>query len=399
MTKKTRKASKNKSLFAIIVAVLFLLSFSSCFISGIFNPAIKTEETAEYIADVVKNHTRKGTYAALLVEPKSSTEKKLIDTGTELYSLYGVFRENIASYVSTVNADHTHDVRFKDIQSENLSYVYVTSGFNSVAYHGHYKHEYYPLELMFNREKDPEVWQQKNFSSLLYISQSQADKFLDLNGMEHNETNYKSLLKTRIMLTTNGVEKEWQIEDIYLQQNYFYEAVTECAGEFVFAWSLDAFLQGPKKQSLYFLSSYSFRNSFYFDYATALYPQSDFEYKISDFNFTDDFKLDAKRLFFSSDSNTPLLSTLVLVFGIILVSSGLAIIYFVLPDLKWWHHFVFATSALLPYLSFKILHKITSRILFFSTVATNANLIMLLTTIFVYSVIVLLKKKKIYAKS
>ena len=391
-----RNHTDKKILLTLLSSFLFVVSFSLCFISGSVNPALKTEETAEYVANIAKNHTKNGMYAALLVEPNDNTEKKLIDTGTELYSLYGVFRENIASFASTVNADHVYDVRFKDIETNNLSYVYVTSGFNTVSYHGHYKHEYYPLELMFMRDKDHEVWGQSNFNSLLYISQTQADKLLDSKGMEHNEENYKSLLKTRIFLTTNGIEKEWQIEDIYLEQNYFYDAVSECAGEFVFAWSSDAFLQGPKKQSMYFLSSYAFRNSFYFDYATTLYPQSDFVYKINEYNLINNFKIDDSRLIFSNDSKDSVGSSLILVLGIVLVLSDFVVIYLFITDLKWWHHFLFGSSAIVPYLIFKIVFLISGNPLLFSTFSTKVNLIMLLCSILVYVVILFIKKRKTY---
>lgn len=387
-----------KALFVALVSALFLTSFTSCFISGMLNPALKVEESAEYVADIAKNHTKNGKYAALLVEPNDRTNKKLIDTGTELYSLYAVFRENIASFASTVNADHTYDVRFKDIETDNLSYLYVTSGFNSVAYHGHYKHEYYPLELMFMRVKDEEVWQKPSFGSLLYISQAQANKFLDLEGLEHSLENYKSLLKKRIFLTTNGVDKEWQIEDIYLQQNYFYEAVTECAGEFVFAYSSDGFSQGPKKQSMYFLSSYAFRNSFYFDYASSLYPQSDFDYKISTFNFKDNFVVDYSRIVFSASSLDSVGSTLVLIFGTLFALSSFIIIFIFIPDLKWWHHLIFGASAIAPYLFFKLLYAITGKVMLFSSFSTKANLIMMLAVFLIYVIILFVKKRKIYAK-
>jgi len=387
-----------KALFVALVSALFLTSFASCFISGMFNPALKVEESAEYVADIAKNHTKNGKYAALLVEPNDRTNKKLIDTGTELYSLYAVFRENIASFASTVNADHNYDVRFKDIETDNLSYLYVTSGFNSVAYHGHYKHEYYPLELMFMRVKDEEVWQKPSFGSLLYISQAQANKFLDLEGLEHSLENYKSLLKKRIFLTTNGVDKEWQIEDIYLQQNYFYEAVTECAGEFVFAYSSDGFSQGPKKQSMYFLSSYAFRNSFYFDYASSLYPQSDFDYKISTFNFKDNFVVDYSRIVFSASSLDSVGSTLVLIFGTLFALSSFIIIFIFIPDLKWWHHLIFGASAIAPYLFFKLLYAITGKVMLFSSFSTKANLIMMLAVFLIYVIILFVKKRKIYAK-
>ncbi|MCR4661090.1 MAG: hypothetical protein K5765_03690 [Clostridia bacterium] len=353
------------------------------------NSKTKVEQTAEFVANVVKNNTKNGKYAALLVEPNEKTDKNLIDTNLELYNLYGVFRENIASYVSTVNADHQYDVRFKSISTNNLSYVYVTSGFNTVPYHGHFKHEYYPLELMFKRDKlNP------SFNSLIYISQSQADKFLDLDGLEHSTENYQSLLNTKVVLRTNGVEKEWQIEDIYLEQNYFYDAVTECAGEFVFAWSSDAFLKGPKKQSLYFLSSYSFRNLFYFDYATSLYPQSDFDYKVSDYNFIDGYKIDTSRLVFSTNSHDQIGSFLVLSFGILLDVSNLIAVYFLLPNIKWWYHIAFGISTITPYLVFKLIYLMTGNIALFSSFATTANMIMLLSTIFLYVIIVLLKKRK-----
>lgn len=391
--------SNKKILFTTLVSVLFLASFSLCFVSGACSPSVKTEKTAEYVANIATNHTKNGLYTALIVEPNDKTEKKLIDTGTELYSLYGVFKENIASYASTVNADHTYDIRFRDIETSNLSYLYVTSGFNSVPYHGHYKHEYYPLELMFMREKDPEIWGKSNFDSLLYISQTQANKLLDLKGLEHTTDNYKNLLKTRIFLTTNGVEKEWQIEDIYLEQNYFYEAVNECAGEFVFAWSSNAFLKGPKKQSLYFLSPYAFRNSFYFEYATTLYPQSDFDYKISDFNFTDNFKVDNSKLVFSINSNDAIGSTLILVLGITLAMSNFVIIYFLLPEIRWWNHLIFGFSMIAPYLVFKLIFKLTGDVVCFSAFSTNANMIMLLSTIFVYLVVLLLKRRKANASN
>lgn len=389
-----RIARRKTPFFTTLISIIFVVSFSFCFISGSINPSVRVEQSAEYVANVAKTHTKNGQYAALLVEPNKKTDKKLIDTGIELYSLYGIFRENIASFVSTVNADHLYDVRFKDIDSNNLSYVYVTSGFNSVPYHGHYKHEYYPLELMFNREKDPESWDHKSFSHLLYISQTQADRFLDNDGLEHTTENYQSLLKKRIFLTTDGVEREWQIEDIYLQQNYFYDAVTECAGEFVFAWSPEAFLQGPKKQSLYFLSSYAFRNSFYFNYATSLYPQSDFDYKISNFNFIDDYQIDSSRLVFSVDNQSSIGSSFVLAVGILFLILDLALVYFALPEIKWWHHLLFAASAVTPYLFFKLLYLIANNTALFSSFATTSNMIIMLCAVFIYAIIVLLRKRK-----
>ena len=152
--------SKNV-LFTVLSSFLFLLSFSLCFVSGMFNPEIKTEESAEYIADVVEKHTEKRKYAALLVDPKDSKKLNLIDTGKELYDLYAVFGKSIASFAGTINADHTQEVHFKDIETNNLSFLYTSESFGSKPYHNRYIHEYYPLELMFNTELDKKVWQQE----------------------------------------------------------------------------------------------------------------------------------------------------------------------------------------------------------------------------------------------
>ena len=191
----------NSVVVNVFLIMAFLISFSCCFISGAVNPSVKVEETAEYIAQIAKGHTKNKKYAPLIVEPNDKTEKKLIDSGRELYSLYGVFRENIASFASMVNADHTHSVKFKDIDTDDLSFLYVTSGFNTVEYHNHYKHEDYPLEVMFNRIADPAIWQKPSFGSLLYISQSQANKFLDAENLDHTTENYKSLIKKHVLMS------------------------------------------------------------------------------------------------------------------------------------------------------------------------------------------------------
>lgn len=382
----------SKAIFPVVLCVIFIVSFSCCFVSGAINPSVKVEETAEYVAEIAQNHTKNKKYASLLVEPNDKTDKKLIDSGLELYSLYGVFRENIASFASVVNADHAHNVKFKDIETEDLSYLYVTSGFNTVEYHGHYKHEYYPLEVMFNRNGDPEIWGKKNFASLIYLSQSQANKFLDLENLEHTEQNYKTLIKKRICMNIDGVEKEWQIEDIYYETNYFYDAVRECAGEFVFAFSADGF-SGMKKQSMYFLSAYTFRNSFYFDYATNLYPTDAFTYRINNLNFIDDYKVDESKLVFSIDSKEAVGSYLVLFFGILMLVIGLALIFIAPLKIKWWHHVVFSLSSLSPYLLFKLLYILTKRVIIFSTFATNANIIMLIAAIVGYVAVILFRRK------
>ena len=88
------------------------------------NSSTTVENTSEYLADVAANHTVNGTYAGLMIEPKDGSSKKINNPYYEFHFLYGIFREGLATYVGTVNADRSHTVKLKELDEDiNFSFL------------------------------------------------------------------------------------------------------------------------------------------------------------------------------------------------------------------------------------------------------------------------------------
>ena len=145
-----RKICESKKHGKLFILPFVFLSMILLFLAGVTNSSAKNEQTAEYISEVVLNHTFSKQYLGLAVESKDIEKKQVNDSVSEFRFLYGIFKETNASYISSINADKSHTVYFKNVEdAANYSFLNNDHGFGTVEYKEHYKTEVYPLELMF----------------------------------------------------------------------------------------------------------------------------------------------------------------------------------------------------------------------------------------------------------
>jgi len=388
------KLLNRKKVYYPLVVLFLILAQSLVFVAGSFQNETVVEETSSYVANVAKNETVSGRYASLIVEPKDGVSKSMRDPGSELYDLYGVFTERVATYSSFVNADHKYKIHFDDFdQDKNLSVIYVRAGFNTSnkkSKDGNFLHEYFHLEVMFERK-----YYGNTEPHWMYISKSQADKLLDLENKEHTTENYRSLLNTKTKMVMGDNEPvEWEIKNIYLEQNYFYDAVKECAGEFIFGTT--GYPDEFKMQAMYFMSDYVFRNKFFIEYATSYYPTTDFDYSIGKYNLKEDAKIDSSKLVYEVNKKESVICALLITLSIILLIFSIIIVALTDYSLKLYNFAIFAFAALLPFIVFKIINLLSGSITLFSFFSNRVNMITLLVAF--VSLIIIFYFHYLYAK-
>ena len=382
---------KNKN--RIFVFVLIFISLFSIFPIGSMRSNTLIEESSEYIALVAKNHTKNGKYLGLMVEPKDSSDKRINNPYFEFLSLYGIYREKMATFIGSLNADKSHSIRLKEIDKDiNFSFLNVETGFGVEEYYKDsqnniiYKQEFYPLELMFYT-KNPMV---PDMFSFMYISQSNANDLLDKKGLAHTRENYETLLNTLVTLEIDGADYKYAISDIYLEHNYFYEALNEVLGNFLLGGP--KYPDGMKRQALYFLNSYSYQNFFFINYALNLYSVNEFDYKLLTLNLEKGYCLDFKKIVFDRESGSKIMPILFLVISLIVLCGAFLLIYFGTYEFRFLNNLFFCADLFLPYIFFLILYSITKSVIFFSYFSAVSSMIIIFCAILAYIVIFLLKK-------
>lgn len=394
-----KKIFKNKRINLILALSMVFVSLLSLFPIGALNSSTVVEETSEYLADVTQNHTINRKYTAMMIEPKDGSDKKINNPYIEFHYLYGIFREGLATYVGSVNADKSHNIKLKDIEEDvNFSFLNVDSGFGVKEYYKDkttgemvYKQEFYPLELMFY-SNHPMV---TGAYSFLYISQSRANDLLDKWGYEHTKENYQKILNNPEYLITlefDGVEYKFAIDNIYYERNYFYDALNEVMGEFFLAGQ--KYPSVIKRQGMFFLRNYAYQNQFYIRYATSLYSQSDFTFKVLERNFVNGFKINESKLVYTSSANRDVASVVLLVLAILVLIASLLLMYFGTFEFKRINHLLVGGAAILPYVIFWIIHLISKSVLLFSSFSTIAELWCLVGFVAIYLFLFLIKRKK-----
>ena len=390
---------ENKRINLIAIISLIFFSLLVIFPFGALHTSTVVENTSEYLADVTQNHTTNGKYTAMMIEPKDGSDKKINNPYFEFHYLYGVFREGLATYVGSVNADKGHNIKFQDIDEDvNFSFLNVDSGFSVKEYYVDkttgemvYKQEFYPLELMFY-SNHPMV---AGAYSFLYISQSRANDLLDKKGLDHTKENYQTLLnnpENLITLEFDGVPYKFAIDNIYYERNYFYYALNEVMGEFFLAGQ--KYPDGIKRQGMFFLRNYAYQNKFYIQYATSLYSQNDFAFKVLDRNFKSGFKIDESKLIYTAGIGGDIGATILLVLAIIVLLIPLLLMYFGEFEFKPINHLLVGSAIVLPYFIFWIIHLISKSVLLFSSFSTIAELWCIVGFVVLYLVLFLIKRPR-----
>ena len=395
------KIKKNKKINLVILLCSIFVSLSLLFPAGLLSGSTKIEQTADYLADVAQNHTQNGLYSGLIVEPNDSTDKEITNSVKEFRYLYGIFKERLATYVSTMNATHTHEVHLTQVDSEiNFSFLHNDSGNSYKEYNGHYKHEVYPLELMLPADHikkggKEELPSGEQYTGFIYISETRARELMPVKGITYDEDNpynsYKKLLGKYVTVEIDSKEYFYWIESVYLQDNYFSRAINEVVGEFIFcsAYPSNVF----KKQALFFLRNYSFQNKFYIDYLSKNYAHSDFNYHLLRYNIEDNFTIDESKLVFYSESSDAG-SVVLVVFSVLLALIGLVTFYISDFNKTLMYHLLVGAALLSPYLIFLIIHFVSKSVLLFSSFSTIWEFGVVLFFVLCYILILLIKRDK-----
>ena len=225
----------------------------------------KFEENATQIAYFAQNKTTGSEYLSFFAEEKK--QNTIAPPTYEFLSTYGAFRETKVCFAGTVNANKKNDIKITNLQNnESLSFLYAPT-FSNIEYKGHYKHEFYPLELLFKGNHS----YGKNFL-FCYISETHAKNILAQKGLEPSMDAYESLLGETITISVDGTDYLYSIGNIYLETNYFYEGLTEVMGSFILTPS--KMPNQLKCQALYFMRKYAYQNEFYMRRIKSMYDKN-----------------------------------------------------------------------------------------------------------------------------
>lgn len=351
--------SKITSIVCIFVALI------NIFLFGSFSNDFVLEENASDISELVKNNETE--YATISVFNNGNSPQTL-PVSSEFYSMYSIFNinENKCTFAATGNANKNHDIQIKDISNSEKNYSILYADYNrNKEYNGHWKHDFYPLELMFRGENS----RSGDAYSFCYVSQTDANTIMSLRGID----NYESLIGTNIRVVVDSTEYLYTIGNIYYEQNYFYQGLAETIGDFIFTYT--TFPVGVKKENTYFLNSFQYQNKYYLNRIISKYDKNSFDVELNTFNLK---KYDRDRLlrfFYHNDTSF----NWVFVFSIIL--SSLLLFY----SLAWaWFFFspknkidlvIIVITLCLPYLLARLSFEMSKSILFFSYSSTVVNLI------------------------
>lgn len=388
---------------SIIAFSLVLFGSVSLLVSGSTNSDTTIYKSASYIADLVEKHNDVD-HIAVVAEQK---ENGLVpDTASELRGLYGAFGNRESNYAGTINASKNYDITFADFNIDNrISFVYVQMGTqvsNKKDDDGtvHHRMEFYPLELMFEFYPNSPT----NFFSFLYLSTSQArevikqrypdmfDNNATMDELLNNESfvlKCKEIIGTGVNIRFGETIKNYQITNIFYENDYFYNIVHNTIGEFLVGYN--QYPAGYQKQATYFLNKYEYQNKFYLDYIKQRYTKDDFNFNVSCVDLANTIDQNKALDFLENTNNFASISFLII--SIVLILTAFTIMFrFKLLNLTFIIYSFL--SLILPYIFGFLLWKITGKIAFFSPYFTTVFLIYLLCISIFFLCCILIKKWK-----
>lgn len=363
--------TKKGLIFFILFSSSFFLIFPSCSMLT----RTRTEQYGEVIANTVKNNTKNKDYLSVLITPKA--EKQLPTGFFEANELNGIFRGANFNFASTVNASKQQKITVTEFDDDvNYSILYANV-FSNHEYQGHYRHEYFPLELMFrgNHDVDAEDY------SFCYISVTQANYLLKIKGLEQNENNYQSLLRNKITINYGDNPFIYSIANIFLEQNTFYEGLISTMGDFIMTYAKHP--SGFNKTFNYYFNSKPFQNAFLIERLKTIYDFSEYDININSYNISKTFDENNVISYFYENAPKDLnfLSIVLMILTFSLLASSFVFsffkkIYFEPPVI-----FALCLFSLIPHLLFRIIYSLTGYTLFFSDVAAVSFFAMFLISI------------------
>lgn len=373
-----------------------LLSFSLIFLSGIFSSKTKVEEVSHYTSEVVKTQTLSKNLLSVVIK-KSNISGSLPNSDNEFHNLYGAFKEQEITFVSTINATKNLEL-FLSYNGEQISNCLSMQYFGplgTIEYKGFYKHYTYPLQLMFSDDKSS--YDVSKY--ILNISQTQANKILLNKGLiPNNDGNfdideYKTLIRSKCQVQNGDLTVDFCINNIYLETNYYYEGLRETINDFVMVsyylpWNLR-----NEQENCYFFTADAYQNSYFMKYINNVYGLDKYSISINKNNVVGDVDY-SKILSFNSEINSKLnwLSILLAIISVALVIYCL-VFTIVLSNDSWKRLLIKSVVLLLPYFCFWIIYKITNNLLIFSLFSCELYLFLFLAVILIGLVSFLIKRR------
>lgn len=380
---------RKKILKLILLVSSFVIIFASLcgvFLAGKYASSTNLDSIATAQRDEVRKNN--ATYLGLCV--KENEEHPLPNHEKEFFANYSTFRQDIANFIPSVNANKEIDVFFNEIEIPNsLSFFY----FGPIKSDANNKDFIYPFQYMF---KSVKKYPKNKF--VINISQSQADMLLSKRGLDKTSENYYSLLFTPTSLKVDGIDYDFQIGNIFLEENYYYKASKEMLGEFVMV----SYYYPPvlTKQHIYLLNDNDFQNIYYMNYINSTYTKDENEIFVNHNNLTSKTN-DEKILSFyyenlESKHNIAVAICCISVVLCLLSLLNLCLVLKTHKKILYWIPFI--VSALLPFAIFKIRFNITNDRFYFSSFSSNVNTIIVIGLFVIYFVFFLVYKFKKHNK-
>ena len=374
-----------------ISLVFFSLVLFIC--SGVFSSDTVLENSANYVAEVVKNNTKNKTYCAITV---TQTEKSgaTADPYNEFHSLYGIFRQERATFGSMYNINKQDSVFLKEINGEINQSIFYLGPVGTIEYKEHYKTYTYPFEVMFEDERMYDI-----SKYVAYVSQSQADSILEARGESkgesgYTEAQYKSLLKTLTPIEINGTTANFAINNIYYETSYYYDCFNEIANDFILmSYYLPVELA---RSNIYLLNEYEYQNQYFMKYINNLYSNKKFDVKVCKNNINGDINEQLITNFYYGSLNSKLdwVTALFIVAAVVSMAANIYFVWFKLHlEKKALFFSIEAALLLLPYLMFKIIYSTTKNMFIFSSFGTKLNVIFILIFILINIIMFFVDKK------
>lgn len=380
---------KQKTKQVLMACSFLFLAYALLVPAGALHSSTPIYDSAYYFSHLIAQNDSMN-YIGVLAE-QIDEKHPMNSTASEYRGLYGTFGNKKVNYAGTVNADKATDVCFTEFDdSPMLSYLYVSVGFQSKKYEDHYMHETYPIELMF----DGHTSRIGDDFSFIYISQSHADSILKIRK-NVSETNfaisdYEELIRTSTIVNINGHEYSYTIGNIYLETNYFYDALHECMGDFVIGYN--TYPEGMQKQAMFFMNSYEYQNKTHLEYALGEYNPSHYKYKLSKGIINANLN-NKKALTFTKDYNVAtIFSYFILVISITAISVSLFFIYKYNLFEQNANYIYFALSSLAPYLLFYLIFKFSKSVYVFAPFGVQGMLFALMLFAISCFILTLIKK-------
>ena len=371
------RIKKNNKLIAVIASLIGMFLF---FVGGMFSSNTQLEKISDYVTNVVVNQTRNKSLCALTIG-KSKDGEQIPNADFEFHNTYGTFMQQRIAFASTVNSDKEIDIKFDNINTGNLSFLY-GGAVGTIPYDGHYLHNTLPVELMFVDERMYDI---SNY--VVYISQGQADSILDSDNVPrqengfHTSDEYKSLLKQIVPISVDGVSSKFVIQNIYFENNYYCSSLSEVMGDFlIFSYHLPGELRSQQR-NMYFMDEYVYHNRYFMNYINNAYPSHNYSLKINHYNIVGEIDENYFLSFYAKEvKGQDWVNSLCVAIAIILLALSIFLIFFVGAKGNNTIGYTILQLAVLfiPYLIFSLLFKVTGNVSYLSETACKANLFAIL---------------------